>query len=100
MNFRGGRQLANHKSAIKRARQSEERRLRNRARKTRMKNAIKSLDEAISSKAPELIVERLKETVSVIDKTAGNGVIHKNKASRLISQWTRKANAGTVEAGA
>ncbi len=85
--------LANHKSAIKRARQSEERRDRNRARKTRMKNAVKSLSDAVSSKSSDLTLEKLKETISIIDKTANFGVIHKNKAARLVSQWTTKANA-------
>ena len=84
--------MANHKSALKRARQSEDRRLRNRARKTRMKNAVKSLSDALSSKSQELTLEQLKETISVIDKTASKGVINKNKASRLVSQWTLKFN--------
>jgi len=85
--------LANHKSAIKRAKQSEARRQRNRARKTRMKNAVKSLETAIQSKAADVAVERLKEAISVIDKTAAHGVIHKNKASRKISQLTKKVNS-------
>ena len=85
--------MANHKSAIKRAKQSEVRRLRNRARKTRMKNVIKSLDEAIRANSPELAQERLAQVVSVIDKTAQKGVIHRNKASRRISRLTMRVNA-------
>lgn len=84
--------MANHKSAIKRARQSELRRLRNKARKTQMKNAIRKLEEAISAKSAD-IQERLKEAISVIDKTAQKGVIHKNKRSRKISRLTKKVNA-------
>ncbi|GLI36235.1 30S ribosomal protein S20 [Desulforhabdus amnigena] len=89
--------MANHKSAIKRAKQNEARRLRNRMRKTRMKNVIKEVQEAISSNSPEVIVERLREAISTIDKTASKGVIHKNNAARKISRLTRKINAILAE---
>ena len=85
--------MANHKSAVKRARQSEEQRVRNRSRKTRMKNVIRDLEEAIAAKSPEKAAEELKKTVSVIEKTASKGVIHKNTASRKISRLTRRVNA-------
>jgi small subunit ribosomal protein S20 len=85
--------LANHKSAIKRARQSEERRVRNRSRKTRMKTAIKKLEEAITSRSSEVALEKLKEAISIIDKTASKGVIHRNMASRKISRLSKKVNA-------
>jgi small subunit ribosomal protein S20 len=85
--------LANHKSAIKRARQSEEQRVRNRSRKTRMKNVIRGLEEVIAGKAPEKAAEELKKAVSVIAKTASKGVVHKNTASRKISRLTRGVNA-------
>jgi small subunit ribosomal protein S20 len=91
--------LANHKSAIKRANQSEARRIRNRARKTRMKNALKTLSEAMSSQSRELTLKELKEAIAVIDRTASKGVIHRNKASRLVSQWTHKVNATLAEQG-
>jgi small subunit ribosomal protein S20 len=86
-------ELANHKSAIKRARQSEERRIRNRSQKTRMKNAIKSVEEAVSSNTAERAMENLKEAISVIHKTAQKGVIHKRKASRKISRLTLRVNS-------
>jgi len=85
--------LANHKSAIKRAKQGEIRRIRNRSRRTRMKHTIKSLEEALASRNPEQAASRLKEAVSVIDRTASHGVIHKNHASRKISRLTQKVNA-------
>jgi small subunit ribosomal protein S20 len=85
--------LANHKSAIKRARQNEKRRMRNRIRKTIMKNAIKSVEEAIKSNSSELAVEKLQEAITVIDKTASKGVIHRNKAARKISRLSRKVNS-------
>lgn len=85
--------MANHKSAIKRAKQSEQNRIQNRSRRTRMKHAIRSLEEALASQNPEQAMSRLKEAVSVIDKTASKGVIHRNLASRKISRLTQKVNA-------
>ena len=85
--------MANHKSAIKRAGQSEEQRVRNRSRKTRMKNVIRDLEEALAGKSPEKAAEQLKKAASMIAKTASKGVIHKNTASRKISRLTRRVNA-------
>lgn len=80
--------MANHKSALKRAKQSEMRRLRNRSRKTRMKNVTKAVDEAILASTPDVALEKLKAAISVIDKTASKGVIHRNTAARKISRLT------------
>jgi len=85
--------LANHKSAIKRAKQNELRRVRNRSRRTRMKHVMKSLEEALTSNNPELAASRLRETVSIIDRTACKGVIHKNHAARKVSRLTQRVNA-------
>jgi len=85
--------LANHKSAVKRARQSEDQRQRNRSRKTRMKNVIRKLEESLNTKATEAAAENLKLAVSIIEKTAAKGVIHRNTASRKISRLTRRVNA-------
>ncbi len=85
--------MANHKSALKRAKQSEVRRLRNRARKTRMKTAIRGLEEAIAAGAGDAMREQLNEAISIIAKTASKGVIHRNTASRKISRLTRRVNA-------
>lgn len=89
--------MANHKSAIKRANQSEARRLRNRTRKTRMKNVIKSVEDALASKTPETALERLKEAISVIDRTAAKGVIHKNNAARKISRLSRRVSSAIAQ---
>lgn len=89
--------MANHKSAIKRAKQNEVRRLRNRARKTRMKTAIKGLEEAIAAGSKDVLQERLQEAISVIAKTASKGVIHRNTASRKISRLTRRVNTLSVQ---
>jgi len=89
--------LANHKSALKRAKQSEQRRMRNRSRKSQMKTSIRTLQEAITEKSEEQIAAGLKQAIGTIDRTASRGVIHKNKAARMVSRLTRKVNRLTAE---
>ncbi len=80
--------MANHKSAEKRAKQSIKKRLRNKAIKTSVKNAIKSVRAAASEKNDELPV-LLNKAKSVIDKASKKGVIHKKTASRNISKLSK-----------
>lgn len=82
--------MANHKSAIKRARQSEERRLRNRAGKTQVKNVVKRVRLAVAanSAAPK----ELDHAKSVIAKAAKKGALHKRTAARKISRLSRLMN--------
>jgi small subunit ribosomal protein S20 len=84
--------LANHKSALKRARQSEIRRLRNAGYKTRSKNIVKEVRGAISENDKEQAIEKLKKATTVIQKSASKGVFHKKKASRKISRLARQIN--------
>ena len=84
--------MANHKSALKRARQSEIRRIRNKGYKTRNKHAIKKVRSLVSSNSVDQAKESLSEAVSAIQESASKGVIHKNKASRLISRLTNQVN--------
>jgi small subunit ribosomal protein S20 len=58
-----------------------------------MKNAIRTLEEAIASKSKENAAEELKQAVSIIETTASRGVIHRNTASRKISRMTKRVNA-------
>jgi len=83
--------VANHKSALKRARQNEVRRMRNKSSKTRVKNVVKEVRLAVSEKS-ENIISKLNIAQSVIDKAAKKGVIHKRTASRKISRLSRLAN--------
>ncbi len=82
--------MANHKSAIKRIRANETRRLRNRYDAKTMRNALKKF-RALDAKEPA--VEKLPDMVSLIDKLAKKSVIHKNKAANLKSKLMRKTNA-------
>ncbi|UAB81376.1 30S ribosomal protein S20 [Marixanthomonas sp. SCSIO 43207] len=78
--------MANHKSALKRIRNSETKRLRNRYQHKTTRNAIKKLKEASSKKEAEKLFP---EVMSMIDKLAKNNIIHTNKASNLKSQISR-----------
>ena len=84
--------MANHKSAIKRARQNKVRRLRNKSYKTRVKNVSKEVRAAVMEKSPDQAQEKLKKAVSVIQKTASKGVLHRNTAARKISRLYRLVN--------
>jgi small subunit ribosomal protein S20 len=84
--------LANHRSALKRHRQSLVRRERNRAIKTRVKNAVKQLRIAIDSKDMEQADVLLKDATSVMDKAATKNVIHWRAAARRISRLNQAVN--------
>lgn len=84
--------MANHKSALKRARQNAVRQARNKHTKTQVKNNIKKVMAAIEDKAYETAVAALKTAQSVIDKASKKGVIHKNAASRKISHLAQRIN--------
>jgi len=78
--------MANHKSALKRIRSSETKRLRNRYQHKTTRNAIKKLKELSSKKEAE---KMLPEIVSMIDKLAKRNIIHDNKAANLKSKLTK-----------
>lgn len=84
--------MANHKSAEKRNRQAQDKRMRNRANRSKMKTVIKSLNEAIEAGNGEEAKTALASAVPVIAKTASKGTIHKKNASRKISRLTKKVN--------
>ena len=80
--------MANIKSAIKRNRQNEKRRMRNRAVRSEMKTHTKA---AVASATGEADTEEsLKTAIKQIDKAAAKGVIHKNKAARDKSRLVKR----------
>lgn len=84
--------MANHKSALKRARQSENRSMRNRIAKTRVKNVVKDVRLSVSEKSSETALKKLDTAKSIIDKAAQKGVIHSKTAARKISRLSRLVN--------
>lgn len=84
--------MANHKSALKRARQNEIRRMRNKAVKTRVKTVVKEVRQAVDEKSLETAPVLLNTAKSVIDKAAKKGIISKKTAARKVSRLTKKIN--------
>jgi small subunit ribosomal protein S20 len=81
--------MPQHKSAIKRVRQSETRRFRNVQKRSKMKTAIKKVRTA-SDKENAAI--ELKNTTRILDRLVLKGLIHKNKASNMKSKLSRLVN--------
>ncbi len=88
--------MANHKSAIKRARQNELRRLRNKGTKTRIKSIVKDVRSSVGEASGEETQVKLNTAQAVIDKASKKGVIHKRTAARKISRLTKLANSVNV----
>ena len=88
--------MADHKSALKRARQNEIRRLRNKSTKTRVKNIVKSVRLSVNEKSKEAVLSELITAQSIIDNAAKKGVIHKKTASRKISRLSKLVNTNTA----
>ena len=82
--------MANHKSAIKRIRQTEKRRVHNRFYGKSMRNAVRQFRALDDKKVAE---EKLPGIMSLIDKVARRAIIHKNKAANLKSKLTRHVNS-------
>lgn len=89
--------LANHKSEIKRAKQNENRKLRNRSTKTQVKNAVKTVRKATLELAAEDIGQNLNQAKSVIARAAQKGVIHPRNAARKISRLSKLVNRSLAE---
>lgn len=84
--------MRKNKSAIKRASQSEGRRLRNSHVKSTMKTHIKRVATALENKDKESLDAVLKKTTSYINRAASKGVIHKNNAARKVSRLSKKVH--------
>ncbi|WP_299226696.1 30S ribosomal protein S20 [uncultured Psychroserpens sp.] len=78
--------MANHKSALKRIRSNEKKRLINRYQHKTTRNAIKKLREMDKTKDAKAF---LPSVISMIDKLAKNNIIHNNKAANLKSSLTK-----------
>ena len=84
--------MPNHKSAEKRVRQNEKRRVINRGHRTKVRTYIKKLRAALDSGDKAQVDKSLPETISVIDKSIQKGVLHANAAARYKSRLTAQAN--------
>jgi small subunit ribosomal protein S20 len=89
--------LANTKSAQKRIRSNERKRLRNQMYRNRVKTMIKKAEQSVFSGTPN--EEALREACRVLDKAAVKGVIHKNNAARRKSRLVKKYQESAATAG-
>jgi small subunit ribosomal protein S20 len=84
--------MPNHKSAEKRVRQNEKRRMVNRSNRSSLRTQIKKLRTALSGGDKQQSQELLTPTVAAIDKAVNKGVLHKNTAARYKSRLTGHVN--------
>lgn len=84
--------MANHKSAIKRIRQTEKKTARNRHERSTLRTFIKRVREAVATKDGAAAQAALAQAIPVIDGAASKGIIHTSNASRNVSRLTKLVN--------
>lgn len=82
--------MASHESALKAHRQNLKNRERNRQYRTRMRGALRDIRTAIDSGDAASVQDAVRNTVSLVDKMAGKGIIHRNAAGRYKSRLARR----------
>jgi len=87
--------VANIKSQIKRNRQNEKRRLRNKAVKSSLKTAIRKFNEATAAGDTENAATLMRDASRKLDKAVSKGVIHKNQAANRKSAITKRLQSLT-----
>jgi len=85
--------MANHFSAMKRARQTEKRTVRNRANASQLRTALRNLRESLEKGDKTAASQTYRQTVSALDKAIQKGVVHENTASRYKSRLSARLNA-------
>jgi small subunit ribosomal protein S20 len=85
--------MANHLSALKRARQTESRTARNRANTSSLRTQLREMREAIAKGDKAAAEQIYRKTVSVLDKAIQKGTLHENTASRYKSRLGKHVSA-------
>lgn len=85
--------MANHKSAVKRNRQSEKRRVQNKSVRTAMRSVVKNCRTALDSKDSEAARESFHAAEKSLRRAASKGIIPKTRADRAVSRLARRLNA-------
>ncbi len=85
--------MANHFSALKRARQTETRTQRNRSNNSRLRSALRDLRETLAKGDKAAAEQVFRKTVSALDKAIQKGVLHENTAGRYKSRLSARLNA-------
>ena len=89
---------ARHKSALKAHRQNVVRREANRNLRTRLRGALRAIRTAVDSNDPAQVKDALRSTISLVDRMAGKGVIHRNTAARYKSRLAKRVTKRTAAA--
>lgn len=85
--------MANHFSALKRARQTTKRTANNRANRSQLRTSLRDLRESLAKGDKTAAEQTYRKTVSALDKAIQKGVLHKNTASRYKSRLAARLNA-------
>jgi small subunit ribosomal protein S20 len=85
--------MANHVSALKRARQTETRTEVNRANRSRVRTSLRALRESLTKGDAKAAQDQYRKTVSVLDKSVQKGVFHQNTVSRYKSRLNARLKA-------
>ncbi len=92
------KQMANHVSSLKRARQTETKTAVNRSNRSKLRGMLRALREAIGKGDVKVAGEQYRATASVLDKSVQKGILHKNTASRYKSRLNARVKALSVKA--
>jgi len=92
--------VASHESALKAHRQNVKRRDHNRQLRTRLRGALRDIRTAIDAGTPDNVKEALRQTVSLVDKMASKGLIHRNTAGRYKSRLSARVARKSASASA
>jgi small subunit ribosomal protein S20 len=91
--------LPNTKSAIKRVKVNEKKRMRNKPVRTRARRAVADVRHSIAGGDLASAQEELRVAISALDKAASKGVIHRNNAARRKSRLMKALNKAQGQAG-
>jgi small subunit ribosomal protein S20 len=90
--------VASHDSALKAHRQNVQRREQNRQLRTRLRRALRDIRAAIDEGSPADVKDALRSTISLVDKMAGKGLIHRNTAARYKSRLSTRVSKKSAAA--
>ena len=85
--------MANHVSALKRARQTEKRTVVNRASRSRVRSSLRAMREALAKGDAKAANEQFRATVSTLDKSIQKGALHANTVARYKSRLNARLKA-------
>jgi small subunit ribosomal protein S20 len=90
--------VASHDSALKAHRQNIKRREQNRQLRTRLSSALRDIRAAIDTNDPGQVKDALRQTISLVDKLAAKGLIHRNTAGRYKSRLAARVSKRSAAA--